>query len=288
MKLHYNISGVGEPIVFIHGAFVNAQIWKHQEAYFSEFYQVITVDLRGHGKSDTSDLSEYHVSTFGEDILHLLDELGVEKAIICGLSLGAMVAQYLGANYPNRVSGLLLVGATASLRLSLLEKVVTGIFFPKWVAMMLFSKLSTSQFMRISFFLTWFMLGNKWLGNQSTRQKIRSAIGQVKRDELKKIYAAVHTFRKQDLSKGSFPVLLLSGQHDSPVIHRHSRYLNKKLKTRGVQRMVENAGHACNHDQPFIFNQYMQAWLRQHSITPTVIQDNRTKEVKVVSLNKAV
>ncbi|GAB5538408.1 MAG: alpha/beta hydrolase [Salibacteraceae bacterium] len=275
MNLHYDISGAGETIVFIHGAFVNADIWQHQRDFFKDYYQVITVDLRGHGRSDTTEQEEYDVRIFGEDVLHLLNSLGIEKATICGLSLGAMVAQYLGANYPNRVNGLLLVGATASLRLSVLERVVTTLFFPKWFAMWLFSKLSTSQFMRLSFFLTWFMLGNRWLGNRSTRYKIKMAIGQVKRNELKKIYAAVHTFRKQDLGKGSFPVLMLNGEHDSPVIHRHCRYMLKKLAARGEKRTIAHAGHACNHDQPFIFNRITQEWLLSHSITPTMVKSSR-------------
>ena len=195
-----------------------------------------------------------------------MDELGIQKATICGLSLGAMIAQYLAASYPSRIQGIVLVGATASLRLSLTERIITTVVFPKWIAMQLFSRLTTKEFMKISFFLTWFMLGNKWLGNASTRDKIRKSISQVSRTELKKIYNAIHSFRLQDLKTGSFPILLLSGENDSPVIHRHSDYIERKVGKRGRHYKIDSAGHACNHDQPLLFNQIMHNWFHESGI----------------------
>ena len=88
-----------------------------------------------------------------------MDELGIKKATICGLSLGAMIAQYLAASYPSKIDGIVLVGATASLRLNLTERIITTIVFPKWIAMKIFSRLITKEFMKISFFLAWFTLG---------------------------------------------------------------------------------------------------------------------------------
>lgn len=268
MNLHYTISGTGEPLVFLHGAYINSEIWQYQNAYFKKNYQVITLDMRGHGKSDSSELDEYSVATFGEDLIELLDKLGIERFTICGLSLGAMVAQYVAAQYPQRVRSLVLVGTAASLRLSLLERVVTTFIFPKWVAMWLFGNLSTRQFMKISFFLTWFMRGNKWLGGPNTRAAIRESISRVEKKELKKIYAAFHTFRKQDLQRGDFPVLLINGQYDSPIIHQHARFIHKKVGNRGAFMVVPNCGHACNYDQPLVFNRMLQQWLSQQDILP--------------------
>lgn len=229
---------------------------------------MLTVDLRGHGRSPASELSEYTVGTFGEDLINLLDVLEIEKATICGLSLGSMVAQYVASNYPSRVKALVLVGATASLRLNLYERLITTFVFPKWVAMKLFSQLSTRGFMKVSFFITWCMLGNKWLGGSDTREIIRKSIIQIKRTELKKIYSAVHSFRKQNLNSGNYPVLLINGSFDSPVIHRHSRYLQRQVASRGTQITLDGAGHACNHDQPLVFNQKVQIWLEANGILP--------------------
>jgi len=266
LNLHYKISGSGPVLLLIHGAYINSEIWHYQEIYFKQYFRVLSVDLRGHGRTPQSELQEYKVDTFGEDLLHLMDELGIEKVCVCGLSLGAMIAQYLASSYPSRIQGIVLVGATASLRLNVTERIITTLIFPKWIAMRLFGRLTTKEFMKISFFLTWFMLGNKWLGNSSTREKIRSSIAQVPRSELKKIYNAVHTFRLQDLQKGDFPVLIISGENDSPVIHRHSEYLKRKVGSRGSHFKIESAGHACNHDQPFVFNQILHDWFKDFGI----------------------
>ncbi len=285
MNLHYKISGSGPALILVHGAYINSDIWYYQEAYFKQFFRVLSIDLRGHGKTPSSELPEYQVDTFGEDLLHLMDELGIQKATICGLSLGAMIAQYLAASYPSKIDGIVLVGATASLRLNLTERIITTIVFPKWIAMKLFSRLNTKEFMKVSFFMTWFMLGNKWLGNASTRDKIRQSIAQVSRTELKKIYNAIHSFRLQDLKAGSFPVLLLSGANDSPVIHRHSDFLKRKVGNRGQHHKIEAAGHACNHDQPLMVNQIMHDWFEETGILNHEKQRNTSifKEEKLAS-----
>jgi pimeloyl-ACP methyl ester carboxylesterase len=281
LKLHYSISGAGEPILLVHGAYVNSDIWHYQQVYFKNHFKVINVDLRGHGQTPASELPEYSVATFGEDLIHLMDELQLKKITIFGLSLGAMVAQYIAANYPSRVNGIVLVGATASLRLNLLEKVVTTFIFPKWVAMRLFSRLETREFMKISFALTWFMLGNKWLGNMQTREKIRGAIIQVPRSELRKIYSAIHSFRKQNLNSGDYPVLLINGENDSPVIHRHTQYLSKKIGIRASLLEIKTAGHACNHDQPLIFNQLVFDWLKNQNLVHSNYDESRSVDGKL-------
>lgn len=251
--------------MFIHGAFVDAEIWQHQIEFFAQHHRVIAIDLRGHGGSPGSEMKEYHVKTFAYDVIALMDELGIQQATFCGLSMGAMIAQYLGANFPQRTSALILVGATASLRLNLLERLVTTILFPKWVAMTLFGLLSTPQFMRISFLMTWFTFGNKWLGNRATRRQIRISMSRVPSRELKKVYAAVHTFRSQRIDLGDYPILLVKGAKDSRVVHRHSKYLAEICSPRATVVEIAAAGHACNHDQPIAFNNLVKQWL---SIVP--------------------
>lgn len=256
--------------MFIHGAYVNSEIWHYQHAYLKKHYRVLTFDMRGHGRSAPTDLDEYSVATFGNDLIQLLDHLEIEACTICGLSLGAMVAQYVAAAYPERVKGLVLIGTTASLRLRLPEKIITTVIFPKWVAMGIFGRLTTVQFLRLSFLLTWFMRGNKWLGGPATRNLIRRSISVIDRQEVKKIYAAVHTFRKQNLHSGNYPVLLINGEFDSPLIHYHARYISRSVGERGEFRIVPGSGHACNHDRPLVFNELLQQWLVNNGISPMV------------------
>lgn len=263
MKLHYTDNGKGHALIFLHGGFVNSTIWKYQTSFFAKRYRVINVDLRGHGNSDGSQDQEYSVAMMADDIIELMNDLNIQKAVICGMSLGAMISQSIAARYPQKITGLCLVGAAASLRLTPIERIATTILFPKWVAMNLFSMLSTKQFMKLSFMLTWFMRGNKWLGKVETRAHIRSSIGSMQRVEIKKIYAAFHTFRKQNLPENEFPTLLINGSYDSPIIHHHGRFLKKKLGSRAQFLKLENCGHACNFDNPDLFNGLLERWIQK-------------------------
>lgn len=278
MYLYHEIKGSGPTIVFLHGAFVNSEIWQHQAAYFARDYQVINIDMRGHGHSDGSKLNEYSVSIFAEDVIRLLDSYNIKSALFFGLSLGSMVTQHIAFCYPERVRGIVLVGATVSMKLFWVEKIVTTVLFPKWVAMWLFNKLSTKQFMKLSFFLTWFMRGNRWLGSTATRETIRNSISMVDRNELKKIYAAVHGFRQQNLLESTFPVLLINGSFDSQVIHRHSKHMLKLLGSRAKLIVIQNGGHACNYDQPLLFNNHVEDWMHQKDF----FADNSETKIMVV------
>lgn len=99
MKTHYEIEGKGEPVIFIHGGFVGSRMWRLQREYFKNNYQVITYDIRGHGKTGGSELKSYSVELFAADLKNLIEELKIAKAVICGLSLGGMIAQVFAVYY---------------------------------------------------------------------------------------------------------------------------------------------------------------------------------------------
>lgn len=106
-KLSYMNHGRGEPLLFIHGIYASQRQWYRQIDHFSPDYQVITVDLRGHGESSATP-ETYSVRLFAADLVALLDHLGLERAVCCGHSFGGLVAQELALSYPDRVRGLIL------------------------------------------------------------------------------------------------------------------------------------------------------------------------------------
>jgi pimeloyl-ACP methyl ester carboxylesterase len=285
LKLHYTDTGNGDTMIFIHGGFVNSAIWQPQVEFFSQRFRTIILDLRGHGNSGHGNEQEYTVSMLGQDVFELMDELNIDSAIICGMSLGGMIAQWMAATQPKRITGLCLIGTAASLKLTLIEKTVTTILFPKWMAMFLFSKLSTKQFLKLSFMLTWFMRGNKWLGNKDTRAQIRTCIGSMKREEIKKVYAAFHMFRKQNIVQGTYPVLLINGSFDSPVIHHHARYLKKKWGVRAQFIKLNNCGHACNFDDAPKFNGLLYRWAQKAANTANIQNQGLNFEPKKIAAN---
>ena len=114
VNIDYDVCGQGEPLVLIQGLGGPRSGWIFQTRAFSKYYQVITLDNRGVGKSDKPS-QPYTVSTMADDTIALLDHLKVEKAHVLGASLGGMVAQEMAINYPDRVRKLILACTAAGM-----------------------------------------------------------------------------------------------------------------------------------------------------------------------------
>ena len=95
------------PIVFIHGWGTCSGVWKNQVDYFSKNNKVLTLDLRGHGDSPWQDADEL-LNTMASDVYNMTDE----EVRVIGWSLGGMVAIKLAEIFPEKISKLILVGAT--------------------------------------------------------------------------------------------------------------------------------------------------------------------------------
>src|SRR6202451_3995680 len=83
------------------------QMWEPQMKALTQIFRVIRYDRRGHGKSGVPP-GPYSMQRFGRDVLAILDDLNIEKTHWCGLSMGGMVGQWLGANAPERFGKLVL------------------------------------------------------------------------------------------------------------------------------------------------------------------------------------
>jgi len=83
------------------------QMWEPQMKAFTQLFRVVRYDRRGHGKSQVPP-GPYSMERFGRDVLAILDDLNIDKVHWCGLSMGGMVGQWLGANAPNRIDRLIL------------------------------------------------------------------------------------------------------------------------------------------------------------------------------------
>ena len=101
-RIHYEVTGAGQPVVLIHGGFMDLAMWEPQVEEFARNYQVIRYDNRGHGRSPTSS-EQYDPAA---DLAALLDTLRVEQAHIVGLSMGGSIAIDFAIQYPDRVKSL--------------------------------------------------------------------------------------------------------------------------------------------------------------------------------------
>src|SRR5688572_25422524 len=94
-------------IVFIHGFPFNRLMWNHQVESLKDNFRVISYDVRGHGESLIGN-EEFSVDLFVSDLIALMDQLKIEVAVLCGLSVGGYIALRAIEQYPARFLGLIL------------------------------------------------------------------------------------------------------------------------------------------------------------------------------------
>lgn len=107
-KLYYDIAGSGEPLVLVHGSFGDRRFWDFQFTELSKKFKVLRYDIRGYGKSALPDTNELYRDV--EDLKALMEFLKIDKAHVCGLSLGSFIVIDLALAYPDKCLSLIPIG----------------------------------------------------------------------------------------------------------------------------------------------------------------------------------
>ena len=108
IRLSYNDVGEGDiPMILLHGYPFDKSMWKGQLDSLKSSNRVIAIDIRGFGKS-ADEQSILSIDLFSEDLIGFMDKLGIEKAIVCGLSMGGYIALNAINRFPKRFKGLIL------------------------------------------------------------------------------------------------------------------------------------------------------------------------------------
>lgn len=107
-KIYYEIKGAGEPLVLLMGFGAAGAVWEKHLKVYQEHWQCIVIDNRGVGKSDQPP-GPYTTAMMAADTIAVMDQAGVAKARVAGISMGGAIAQELALHYPDRVHSLLLV-----------------------------------------------------------------------------------------------------------------------------------------------------------------------------------
>ena len=111
-KIYYEDVGSGPTIVLGHSFLCTGDMWREQVRVLAPKYRVINPDLRGHGQSGPAD-QPFSIYDAVDDVIALLDHLGIESATWCGLSIGGMVAMRAALVAPERVSALAVLDSSA-------------------------------------------------------------------------------------------------------------------------------------------------------------------------------
>ena len=109
VQIHYEAAGSGPPVLITHGFGSSTKAWEGQAETLSDAYRIITWDMRGHAGTDSpADPAQYSEAATVDDMAAILNHLGIEKAVIGGLSLGGYMSLAFNLKYPGRVRALML------------------------------------------------------------------------------------------------------------------------------------------------------------------------------------
>lgn len=117
VSLHVETAGAGAPLVLLHGFTGSGESWaRHVPAFAGRFF-TIAIDLLGHGRSDAPvDPGRYRIERAADDVLSVLNQLGVTRAAVLGYSMGGRLALFLATVAPERISALVLESSSPGIR----------------------------------------------------------------------------------------------------------------------------------------------------------------------------
>lgn len=116
MQTNYKIQGTPNSPVLIFSNSLGSEMmmWDEVVPYLLPYFRVLQYDTRGHGGSEKTP-EPYTIALLGQDVIDLLDQLNISEAYFCGLSMGGLIGQWLGLNYPNRIKKLIVCNTGAKI-----------------------------------------------------------------------------------------------------------------------------------------------------------------------------
>jgi pimeloyl-ACP methyl ester carboxylesterase len=253
IEMEWRERGEGDAIVFVHGFPFNSAMWEPQLAQLPPGWWGIAPDLRGFGASMDGPEDVYSMELFARDLAALLDHLEIERAVVCGLSMGGYIAFEFWRLFPDRVRALVLCDTRCDAdspdakqaRSRLAERVrvegtgpVVEALLPKVVALTTrMTQPGVVQFVRAM------------MQETPPETMARALIGMAERNDAEPVLRTIDV-----------PVLVVMGADDAITGRGPLEMLARGIRGARMET-IENAGHLPNLEQTTAYNRVLAAFL---------------------------
>lgn len=241
-------------VIFIHGFPFNKEMWNKQLEALSESFRVIAYDVRGHGNS-YSGTDDFSIELFVNDLLLLMDALEIEKATLCGLSMGGYIALKAMENFPHRFDSLVLCDTScAADSPDAKEKRMKAIEIILEKGVEKFANDSIKNFFAAESFIT----------KKDVIAEVREIMVNTTEKSVIKTLLALSKRKEtcSTLCKIKVPVLILVGEEDKITPPEAAQFMQNEIHG-SVMSVIENAGHLSNLENPDQFNEQLIKFLEK-------------------------
>ena len=247
-KLFYEMAGSGKNIVLLHDGMVNREIWDEQFPLLAKTFRVVRYDRRGYGKSSDPQVKYSHIN----DLNQLFIQLKIDKAIIFGMSSGGRLAIDFTLTYPEKVNGLVLVGA-----------VVSGFGYTSHMDTRggHFNPQKYSDPVKVN---EYFIMDDPYeiySENRAAKEKVMKLLPNLARQNVVPTQPAGKV-AVRSLSEIKVPALILAGEYDIPDVHAHAGVINAGIAN-SKREIIPRSGHLIPIEQPALFNEAVMNFLNK-------------------------
>lgn len=241
-------------VTFIHGAGGSSAIWYKQIRDFRKHFNVLFIDLRGHGKSKeriSEKLKNYTFNVIGDEVIEVLDHLKIEKSHFVGISLGTIIIRELSERNPDRISSMIMGGAVMKLN-------VRGQLLMRMGAMLK----SVVPYLLLYKLFAWVIMPKN--NHKESRNLFVNEAKKLYQKEFKRWFTLISEvnpllkfFRFKD---PGIPTLYVMGAEDHMFLPSVTKIVQDHKSSKLL--VVPNCGHVVNVEQPEIFNELVIDYLK--------------------------
>jgi pimeloyl-ACP methyl ester carboxylesterase len=247
--VHYEVFGHGRPVIFLHGWLGSWRYWFPTMERVAENFRTYSFDFWGFGESRRKDTNE-SIQNYSDQVIRFLDELGIDRVLLVGHSMGGMVALKTAINHPRRVSrvaavGAPIVGDSLSWLLKLTDRPIMADAFARvpWFRRFMFSQfLGETNDPHVHEILDDSV--------KSSSTTLRNAVGSMWRTDL-----------RPELPRLTVPTLIVHGGRDA-IVHPNQADLFDNIPSAEVVVMPESR-HFPFLDEADLFNDILLRFLKQ-------------------------